>query len=96
MRCILEHGKENVILLTHPSEPAFSAEDVLEVCQLLEGVGQHRLEVWPMEIDRSSMRDRAPTFLVSKSQSDVRGVAWTYTGSVGKIAISDVTLVTSI
>ena len=79
-RCILEHGKEDVILVTHPSEPAYSAEDMLEVCRLCEGVGQHHLEVWLMEMDRSSMRDRAPTFLISKSQSEVRGVAWKYTG----------------
>ena len=80
IRCILEHGKEDVILLTHPSEPAYSAEDMLEVSRLCEGVGQHRLQVWLMKTDRSSMRDRAPTFVVSKSLPEVRGVAWNYSG----------------
>lgn len=80
-RRIIEDGEENVALICDPDQPSFSASELLDVRDLMggrEGVG-HRLEVWPMKVDWCYVRDTAPTFVVSQSAREVRGVAWTFT-----------------
>ena len=81
VRRIIEDGEEDVALICDPDQPCFTAKEMMEVQDLMgrqEGEG-HRLEVWPMKVDWCYLRDTAPTFVVSQSAKEVRGVAWTFT-----------------
>ena len=81
VRRIIEDGEEDVALICDPDQSSFTPSELLEVRDLMgrqEGEG-HRLEVWPIKVDSCYLRDSAPTFVVSPSAQDVRGVAWTFT-----------------
>lgn len=80
-RRIIEDGEEDVALICDPEQPSFSANELMDVRDLMggrRGAG-HRLEVWPMKVDWCYVRDSAPTFVVSPAAQEVRGVAWSFT-----------------
>ena len=81
VRRIIEDGEEDVALICDPDQPSFSPIELMDVQDLMggrKGAG-HRLEVWPMKVDWCYLRDTAPTFVVSQSAKEVRGVSWSFT-----------------